>query len=87
MAGSISQDQMAAIWAQMLGVKHVGPEDNFFAIGGHSLLGVKLIAAVQDRLDPDIELALSDLFEFPTLADFTRHLQSLAAPSEETGSI
>lgn len=84
---AISQDQMAGIWAQMLGIKHVAPEDNFFAVGGHSLLGVKLIAAVQERLDPDIELTLSDLFEFPTLAAFTRHLQSLAAPSEETGSI
>lgn len=84
---TISQDQMAGIWAQMLGVKHVAPEDNFFAVGGHSLLGVKLIAAVQEKLDLDIELTLSDLFEFPTLAAFTEHLESLAAPSEETGSI
>lgn len=84
---TISQDQMAGIWAQMLGVKHVAPDDNFFAVGGHSLLGVKLIAAVQEKLDPDIELTLSDLFEFPTLAAFTEHLESLAAPSEETGSI
>jgi hypothetical protein len=84
---AISQDQMAGIWAQMLGVKHVAPDDNFFAVGGHSLLGVKLIAAVQEKLDPDIELTLSDLFEFPTLAAFTEHLASLTAPSEETGSI
>jgi acyl carrier protein len=87
MAGSLSQDQIAGIWAQMLGIKHVGPDDNFFAIGGHSLLGVKLIAAVQEKLDPDIELTLSDLFEFPTLGAFAEHLESLAAPSEETGSI
>jgi hypothetical protein len=87
MAGSLSQDQMERIWAQMLGIGQVGPDDNFFAIGGHSLLGVKLIAAVQEKLNPDIELTLSDLFEFPTLAGFTEHLESLAAPSEETGSI
>ncbi len=84
---AVSQDQMAAIWARMLGISHVGPDDNFFAIGGHSLLGVKLIAAVQEKLDPDIELTLSDLFEFPTLTAFTEHLEALAAPSEETGSI
>lgn len=84
---AISQDRMAGIWAQMLGIDHVGPDDNFFAIGGHSLLGVKLIAAVQEKLGPDIELTLSDLFEFPTLAAFTEHLESLAAPAEETGSI
>jgi acyl carrier protein len=84
---AVSQDQIAAIWAKMLGISQVGPEDNFFAIGGHSLLGVKLIAAVQEKLPPDIELTLSDLFEFPTLAAFTEHLASLTAPSEETGSI
>jgi acyl carrier protein len=84
---AVSRDQIAAIWAQMLGIGKVGPDDNFFAIGGHSLLGVKLIAAVQEKLDPDIELTLSDLFEFPTLAAFTEHLESLTAPSEETGSI
>lgn len=84
---AVSQDQMATLWAQMLGVSRVGPDDNFFALGGHSLLGVKLIAAVQEKLPLDIELTLSDLFEFPTLAAFSQHLESLAAPSEETGSI
>src|SRR5437762_2804652 len=33
------QDQVGAIWAKALGVKTVKPEDNFFALGGHSLLG------------------------------------------------
>jgi hypothetical protein len=33
------------------------------------------------------ELKLSDLLEFPTLAEFTTHLESLMAASEETGSI
>jgi acyl carrier protein len=65
----------------------LAPDDNFFALGGHSLLGVKLIAAVQETLKPDIELNLSDLLEHPTLADFTAHLESLSASGEETGSI
>src|ERR1700675_4738735 len=34
------QEQVAAIWARALGVKKVGPDDNFCALGGHSLLGV-----------------------------------------------
>ncbi len=66
---------MAAIWAQMLGVKRVGPDDNFFALGGHSLLGVKLIAAVQEKLNLGDELKLSDLFEFPTLEAFSAHIE------------
>ena len=81
------QEQVAAVWARALGVKTVAPDDNFFALGGHSLLGVKMIAEIQAKTGMDEELRLSDLLEFPTLADFTRHLESLAAPGEESGSI
>ncbi len=81
------QDRIAAIWAQALGVKKVAPDDNFFALGGHSLLGVKLIAEIQAKTGMGDDLKLSDLLEFPTLAEFTAHLESLAAAGEETGSI
>ena len=81
------QEQVAAIWAKALGVKKIKPDDNFFALGGHSLLGVKLIAEVQAKTGIEEELKLSDLLEFPTLSAFTQHLESLTAPSEETGSI
>jgi len=81
------QNQIALIWAQALGVKKVAPDDNFFALGGHSLLGVKLIAEIQAKTGMGEELKLSDLLEFPTLAAFTGHLESLMAASEETGSI
>ena len=81
------QERIAIIWAQALGVKKVAPGDNFFALGGHSLLGVKLIAEIQARTGMGEELKLSDLLEFPTLAEFTAHLESLMAAGEETGSI
>lgn len=81
------QEQVAAIWARALGVKKISPDDNFFALGGHSLLGVKLIAEVQAKTGIEEELKLADLLEFPTLGAFTAHLESLMAPSEETGSI
>ena len=86
MADGLSE-QVAAIWARALGVKKIGPEDNFFALGGHSLLGVKMIAEIQAQTGIEDELKLSDLLEFPTLGAFTQHLEGLAAPSEETGSI
>ena len=81
------QEQVAAIWARALGVKKVAPDDNFFGLGGHSLLGVKMIAEIQAKTGMEEELRLADLLEFPTLADFTGHLESLMAPSEESGSI
>ena len=87
MTGGDTQKQLAAIWAQLLGVKQVEPDDNFFALGGHSLLGVKLIAAIQEKMDLGDELKLSDLFEFPTLSAFAGHVDSLSEPSEEWGKI
>jgi acyl carrier protein len=79
--------QIAATWSQLLGVKQIAPDDNFFALGGHSLLGVKMIGALQDKLGLGDELKLNDLFEHPTLGEFTAQVQSLAAPSEESGEI
>lgn len=79
--------EIAATWSQLLGVKTIAADDNFFALGGHSLLGVKLIGALQERLGLGDELKIGDLFEYPTLGEFTAHVQSLAAPSEETGEI
>jgi len=81
------QEQVAAIWSRALGVKKIGPDDNFFALGGHSLLGVKMIAEIQAKTGIDEELKLGDLLEYPTLAAFTAHLESLMAPSEETGNV
>ena len=81
------QEQVAEIWSRALGIKRIGPDDNFFAIGGHSLLGVKVIAEIQARVGIEEELKLADLLEFPTLGAFCAHLQGLMVPSEETGSI
>jgi acyl carrier protein len=81
------QEQVAAIWAKALGVKKVAPDDNFFALGGHSLLGVKMLAEIQARTGIEEELRISDLLEFPTLAGFVAHLEGLRAATEESGSI
>ena len=81
------QNQVAAIWAKALGVKKINLDDNFFALGGHSLLGVKMIAEIQAKTGMEEELNLSDLLEFPTLGAFVQHLENLTAPSEESGSI
>ena len=65
----------------------MAPDDNFFALGGHSLLGVKLLSEIQAKIGLEEELRLSDLVEFPTLGEFTAYLESLAASSEESDSI
>ena len=56
----------------MLGVPRVGLDDNFFDLGGHSLLTVR----VHDRLSARIAkpLAVTDLFRFPTVRALAAHL-------------
>lgn len=81
------QSQVAAVWAKALGVKNVHQDDNFFALGGHSLLGVKVIAEIQARTGIEEELRISDLMEYPTFGAFCGHLESLHAAAEESGSI
>jgi acyl carrier protein len=81
------QEQIARLWAQSLGVKTIAPDDSFFALGGHSLLGVKMVAAVQEKLALDAELSLSDLLEHPTLAEFSEHVASLADSGQDSGTL
>ena len=59
---------LAAIWSEVLGLERVSRGDHFFDLGGHSLLAVQVISRVRQGLDVDV--ALSELFTRPVLADF-----------------
>ncbi|HSF43792.1 MAG TPA: amino acid adenylation domain-containing protein [Thermoanaerobaculia bacterium] len=61
------QQQLAALWQELLGVAPVGLYDNFFALGGHSLLGTQMMARLRAAFG--VDLPLSTLFESPTIAD------------------
>ncbi|HET8940287.1 MAG TPA: amino acid adenylation domain-containing protein [Polyangiales bacterium] len=62
--------KLAEIWAEVLQIERVGRTDNFFLLGGHSLLVMRVIARVRAELG--CELAVRELFE-------TRDLSELAA--------
>ncbi len=61
----IEQD-LAALWQDLLGVHDVGVHDDFFQLGGHSLLGTRLMSRIRDRFDVPMRLRI--LFEQPTIA-------------------
>jgi amino acid adenylation domain-containing protein len=61
-----TEEQLAAIWADLLGLKQVSIDENFFELGGHSLLAVRVLSQVRDTFH--VELPLSSLFEAPTVA-------------------
>jgi acyl carrier protein len=57
---------VAAVWTDLLGAGRVGRDENFFDLGGHSLLLVRLQSRLRDVLG--VELTIADLFRFPTVA-------------------
>lgn len=61
------EEKLAAMWTQTLGLDRVGVHDNFFQLGGHSLLGTLLISRVSDAFHTN--LSLRHLFESPTVAE------------------
>ncbi len=63
---------LAAIWSDLLGFKAVGVRDNFFDLGGNSLLGVRLFAAIRKKFS--VSLPLATLFEAQTIADLAKLL-------------
>ncbi len=50
------EERLAAIWQELLPVDRVGVDDNFFDLGGHSMLALKMVARVQDDLGVDLFL-------------------------------
>ncbi|ARU63633.1 hypothetical protein CBW65_23405 [Tumebacillus avium] len=59
------EEVLAVIWADLLGVEQVGVRSNFFAIGGHSLLGMQVISEIREALE--VEIAVKALFDAPTV--------------------
>jgi amino acid adenylation domain-containing protein len=57
--------QLAAVWAELLGVEEVGAHDDFFDLGGHSLLAVRMLQRVQQLYG--IALPLAVLYGDPTI--------------------
>lgn len=64
---TFTQQTLAEIWQDILGIPQVGLDDNFFQLGGHSLRAVPLIAAISTQFG--IDLGVQDVFEAPVLSD------------------
>ncbi|MGW1602785.1 condensation domain-containing protein [Streptomyces eurythermus] len=83
-AADESVTEMARLWADVLGVREIGPQDSFFELGGHSLLAEKLVLAVNRRYDAEAA-SIRTLFDHPRLHDFTAAVAPAAAPEETEG--
>jgi len=75
------EQQVAAIWCDLLSLERVGIHDNFFERGGHSLLAMQLLFRVRDAIH--VEVSLLRFFETPTVASLAAILE--AGEQIETG--
>jgi hypothetical protein len=60
-----TEQVLAEIWTDLLGLPQIGRHDHFFEIGGHSLLAVQLVGRIRNRML--VDLPLRELFEHPVL--------------------
>ncbi|MFP3938811.1 MAG: amino acid adenylation domain-containing protein [Thermoanaerobaculia bacterium] len=68
--------RIAETWREVLGIDRVGRRDNFFDLGGHSLLLAEVHRRLRESLEPELgrELTMVDLLRFPTVSALARHL-------------
>ncbi|OKJ09237.1 non-ribosomal peptide synthetase [Kitasatospora sp. CB01950] len=70
--GAGLEETLAGLWRELLGARRVGRDDNFFDLGGHSLLMVELRARLART---GHELSMVELFQHPTVASLAGHLE------------
>jgi natural product biosynthesis luciferase-like monooxygenase protein len=66
------ESSIADVWERVLQISSVGRDQNFFDIGGHSLLAVQVHRTLRETLEQPV--SLTDMYRFPTIASLARFL-------------
>ncbi|WP_289355733.1 non-ribosomal peptide synthetase [Paenibacillus sp. S-12] len=76
--------QLAAIWADVLGVEQVGIHDNFFELGGDSILSIQIVSRARQS---GLQLTPKMLFQHQTIADLAAEIREGAGVEAEQGIV
>ncbi|MDK1314045.1 SDR family NAD(P)-dependent oxidoreductase [Pseudoalteromonas ardens] len=79
-----TEQQLTDVWSALLGLQRIGVNDDFFELGGDSLIATKLVSAIRSNLDVDV--TLGQVFGKPTIAQLAEHiaLSQWASAGNET---
>jgi phthiocerol/phenolphthiocerol synthesis type-I polyketide synthase E len=76
------EQTLADIWSDVLGIGQIGVTDDFFELGGNSLVGLRLVAAVRKAVG--VKLPMRALFDEPTVAEIAARVEELRDPGTAT---
>jgi acyl carrier protein len=83
------EEAIAEAWREVLGLERVGVHDDFFALGGHSLVLMQVISRIHAILG--VELSVRSFFDHPTVSELAQATETLrwlgAGPLESTGGV
>ena len=80
-----TEDQVAGVWRELLEVDTVAVDEDFFALGGHSMLAVQVLFRLTELTG--VELALEEFFELGTVAEVAAELDRLRAEQPAAESV
>ncbi len=76
-----TEEALAAIWSDVLGMKRIGIHANFFRIGGHSLKVMQMVGRIRERLD--VQVPVRAVYERPTIAELAAFMEEAEGTEEE----
>ena len=76
-----TQSELAQIWSEVLQVDQVGAEDDFFDLGGHSILATRVVTQIRERMG--VDLPLRRVFATPRLSALAEHIDALEALNQK----
>ena len=75
------EEHLVQIWADVLKLERVGVNDDFFDLGGHSLMATQVVSRIREQMN--VDLPLSEMFGYPTIAELAHKIDMIQWSNQE----